>query len=252
MMTLMKQQVRRAFNTATNTYDAAADWQKSVGEILLNYTDEIKPHHKTILDLGAGTAHLAHQIQQRYPTNQLFALDIAEGMLQFSKQHLKEGFFVCSDAENLGLKNHCVDMVVSNMVLHWCHSLKKTLQEQYRILKKEGVLLFSVLGPQSLQSLKVAWNCVDQYSHINHFPHAEMIRQACHTANFSLLRFEYHKIEKHYENVFELMHHLKATGAKNITSNKPKGLMGKQKIKTLSELYKNPLNYEIFTVMCRK
>ena len=90
MTILNKQQVRRNFNTATNTYDAASDWQKNVGDLLLRYIDQMQPNGKTILDLGSGTSYLARHIQRHHPNNRLIALDIAECMLQFSKQHLNQ------------------------------------------------------------------------------------------------------------------------------------------------------------------
>lgn len=252
MTCLDKKQMRRAFNAATKTYDEAADWQKNVGDMLLDYIDQLQPTHKTILDLGAGTAYLAHQLQQRHSGNQYIALDIAEKMVCFSKQHLTQTWFVCADAENLSLRTGCVDMVMSNMVLHWCQSLEKTLQEQHRVLTSDGLLIFSILGPQSLRSLKNAWEYIDQHTHVNSFPNALMIQHACRSAGFQLLQFERHEIKKYYENVYELMHHLKATGAKNASSNRPKGLTGKQKIKQLNKQYQNPLNYEVFTVICQK
>ena len=251
-MILKKQTIRRSFNSAIQTYDIASDWQKNVGNLLLEYISNFHPQHKIILDLGAGTGYLARCIQQYYSHNQILLLDIAESMLLFSKQHLGSNGLICADAENLALKNACIDMIVSNMALHWCYSLEKALQEQYRVLMHDGLLIFSILGPQSLQPLKTAWEQVDHHSHINSFPEATRVKQACYSAGFSLLNFERHEIKKHYENVHELMHHLKATGAKNVSDNQPRGLMGKQKIKQLSEQYKNPMHYEVFTVICQK
>ena len=247
-----KQQIRRAFNAATPTYDSAADWQKSVGDVLLDYIDSIPPVDKTILDLGAGTSYLAHHLQHRYPDNTFIALDIAESMLLFSKQHLSGSWFICADAETLPFQAQSIDIIMSNMMLQWCVSLTTTLQQQYNALRPGGLLFFSVLGPQSLRTFKKAWEGIDPYSHINDFPHADAIQQACRAAGFSLLRFEQHEITKHYKNVYALMHHLKATGAKNISANKHKGLTGKEKIRQLNEQYQNPVNYEIYTAVCRK
>jgi len=252
MTSRLKQQMRHNFNTVPKTYDVASDWQKSVGDILLTYLNEIAPQNKTILDLGSGTGYLARHIQQNHPSNPLIAVDIAENMLQFSQQHFNTNELICADAENLALKDHSINIIVSNMVLHWCHSLTGALKEACRVLSSSGVLIFSIMGPQSLLSLKNAWKQVDQYTHVNPFPEATTIRQACEEAGLSIQRFERHDIKKYYANIYELMHHLKATGAKNVTANKPKGLTGKQKMKRLSEQYKNPLNYEVFTLVCQK
>lgn len=252
MNQLDKNQIRRAFNAANKTYNNAADWQKNVGKLLLEYIQATQPNEKAILDLGAGTGYLAHQLQQSHPNNQYIALDIAEKMLSFPKQHLHNTWFICADAESLALSSESVDITLSNMVLHWCHSLTEALKEQYRVLKPEGLLLFSVLGPQSLGALKNAWNTIDDYTHVNTFPSANDIQSSCELSGFRIIKFERHEIKKHYENVYELMHHLKATGAKNASHNRPKGLTGKKRIKQLIETYQNPLCYEIFTVICQK
>ncbi len=249
---LNKHSIKRAFNTASHTYDQAANWQKKVANQLLNYVDKIQPYHQTILDLGAGTGYLTKHLQQRHSGNHIIALDIAEQMLLFSKQHDHCHHFICSDAENLSLKNQCIHMILSNMALHWCPSLKLTLKEQYRVLKKNGILIFSLLGSESLQSLKTAWQAVDNYTHVNTFIHHSTIKQLCHDAGFEIIYFKRYEIKKHYKNVNELMQHLKATGAKTVLGNKIKGLMGKEKLKRLYSQYKNPLKYEIFTIVCQK
>jgi len=252
MRSVNKKLIRRAFNSATKTYDVAADWQKNVGNILLDYLKPIQPQHKTILDLGAGTGYMTKNLQQQYPDNQYIVLDIAEDMLQFCRQHFNKNQLICADAETLALSSNSIDIIVSNMVLHWCRSLTNTLKEQSRILIKGGLLFFSILGPESLLSLKTAWQHVDHHTHINDFPDVTTIQKACYNSGFSLLHFERHEIQKNYRNVFELMNHLKATGAKNISANKPKGLIGKQKIQHLNEQYKNPIHYEIFTGVLQK
>lgn len=252
MSTSTKQKIRRAFNDATITYDTAADWQKSAGNLLLNYITSFNPENKRILDLGAGTGYVTKHLQRQFPNNQFIVLDIAEKMLKFSQQHLNNSHLVCADAENLAIRSNSVDIIVSNMVLHWCQSLTSTLEEQQRILKKDGLFFFTLLGSDSLSSLKNAWSYVDNDSHVNQFPSAQTIQETCKTAGFSLLRFEQHKIQKNYKNVFELMQHLKDTGAKHVPENSTKGLMGKQKINQLNQRYKNPINYEIFTGILKK
>ena len=247
-----KQNVRRAFNIATTTYDTAADWQKTVGHILLDYIDEIQPNQKTILDLGVGTHFLTEHLLQRYPDNHFIALDIAEQMLLFQKQSAQQALTICGDAEQLCLQPQSIDIIMSNMMLQWCDSLTKAVDEQYQALKKNGLFIFSTLGNQSLQALRNAWRCIDHHSHVNSFPDAAILKQTCNNVGFTLLHFERHEINKQYDTVYDLMNHLKATGARNISTNKPKGLMGKQKMKRLNEQYRNPLIYEVFTITCQK
>lgn len=252
MMLLEKRKICHGFNTAVKTYDEAADWQKTVGKILLNELKNYDLKNKTILDLGAGTGYLSRCIQKQYPDNHLLVVDMVESMLILSQLHLQNASLICADVENMPLKSESIEIIISNMVLHWCASLKSALREQYRILKSNGMLIFSILGEQSMVALKNAWSKIDDNTHVNIFPTLNIVKSSCLSSGFSIALLNRQIIKKNYDDVFELMYHLKRVGSKNISANKPRSLMNKQRIKKLNEYYQNPLCYDVITVVCQK
>ena len=243
-----QQRIRHAFNTAAHTYEANADWQKEIAAMIMQQIDQHPPHQKTIVDLGAGTGILSRSIATAYPSNHVIALDLAESMLDVSKHPT----LLCADAMRLPLRDQSIDLVVSNLMLHWCSSLSSALDEQYRVLKPNSLLIFSVTGPQSLSTLKAAWQKVDTHDHLNVFPDQTQLKNDCQKSGFSLVSFDTHHVQKHYKTIYELMDTLKKTGVTNISEKRPRHLMGKQKMAELNAHYSNPTIYEAYTVVCRK
>jgi malonyl-CoA O-methyltransferase len=77
-----KEQMRRAFDKAAQQYDTAALLQREVNQRMFERLAYIKVQPQQVLDAGAGTGYATRLLQGRYPQAQLFALDIALGMLQ--------------------------------------------------------------------------------------------------------------------------------------------------------------------------
>jgi len=257
---LNKQQMKQSFNTAAQTYDQAADLQRDVGDLLLQNINDLDFKNKTILDLGSGTGYLSQSIQNRLQNNRIISVDIAENMLKFSQQKHPKQTSLCGDAENLCFSHNSIDIIISNMALHWCQDIKKTFQELHRILQPKGCIIFTMLGEKTLQELQHCWNTIDQYTHVNRFPNKKDIQQALTNATFSKTLLNTKIITRSYNTIYTLMKKLKAIGAHNVTTEKPKGLTGKQKLQALEKAYESfrnkennlPATYEIILGICKK
>ena len=76
---------------------------------------------------------------------------------------------VCADSYQLPLKSNSVDFVVSNLMMQWCSDLKTLFYECHRVLKPQGLILFTTFGPETLKELKRSWSVVDSSPHVNEF-----------------------------------------------------------------------------------
>ena len=136
---------------------------------LLARLDFIKLQPSTIIDIGCGTGYGTTRLKERYPDATVFAVDNAESMLRYQQQRIRQqqltveeqierrnrAKLICAKAEMLPFKTHSVDLIFANLLLPWCaHSWQSLFAEWQRILRPEGLLVFSSLGPDTLRPLQ--------------------------------------------------------------------------------------------------
>jgi malonyl-CoA O-methyltransferase len=79
------------------------------------------------------------------------------GEVDYSAELLKKRYPQAKMAtEIINLPDHSVDLIFANLVLPWCQELKKILHDWRRIIRPEGLLMFSSLGPDTLKELKTS------------------------------------------------------------------------------------------------
>ncbi|MFI4937349.1 MAG: malonyl-ACP O-methyltransferase BioC [Candidatus Berkiellales bacterium] len=238
-----KADIARSFSEATKTYDQHAFVQKEIGQRLLERLRLIKIPPNIILDVGAGTGFLTRQLQQQFPKSHIIGVDLAQGMTHYAKQqqpwHLwkNKPYYVCGDTEMLPLKNNSVDLIFSNFTLQWCFNLKAAFAEFKRVLKPNGMLFFTTLGPQTLFELRQSFATVDHFTHVNEFIDMHDIGDALLRTQFTDPIMDMEMITVTYANVNTLLHDLKATGAHNIHFDRPMGLTSKNGLKRMLKAY---------------
>ncbi|WP_237247071.1 malonyl-ACP O-methyltransferase BioC [Sideroxyarcus emersonii] len=256
-----KRQMRRAFSRAATRYDAAAVLQREVCIRMLEKLDIIKIQPARVLDVGSGTGWGTRQLGERYPQADITALDIAFGMLQVARgtsswwQKLFSGSkqrFLCADAEALPLAAQSVDMVWSNLAVQWCNDLPATFAGLHRVIRTDGLLMFSTFGPDTLQELRTAFDGVDGYNHVNRFADMHDIGDMLVEAGFADPVMEMEKLTLTYDDVKAVMQDLRSIGAHNATAGRAPGMLGKARWARIVQNYealrrngKLPATFEI-------
>jgi malonyl-CoA O-methyltransferase len=252
-------QMRKAFDRAAAGYDKSAVLQQEVGQRLLERLDLLTLKPRRILDLGAGTGESLPYLIKKYADAEIYALDIAEGMLHEARRKLSwwqrlrhKVKFVSAAAENLPLSDNSVDMVVSNLALQWCEDLPQVFNELRRILAPGGTVLFTTFGPDSLKELRAAWYQVDSNVHIHQFIDMHDIGDAMLTSSLAEPVMDMEVITVTYDDAWQIMRDLKNIGAHNVAVDRPRHLTGKQRLRKVVESYevfrtagKLPVTYEI-------
>jgi len=241
-----KKAVRRAFSKAAPQYDAAAVLQREVCSRMLERLDYMKLQPSTVLDVGSGTGWGSRQLGERYPAAQIVALDIAMGMLQAARgtsswwSRLFAGNtrnYVCADMEALPVKAQSMDMVWANLALQWCNDLPATFVELHRVMKVEGLLMFSTFGVDTLKELRAAFNGVDDHNHLNRFADMHDIGDMLVAGGFADPVMDMEYITLTYNDVKAVMQDLRSIGAHNATTGRGSGMMGKQAWSKVLENY---------------
>ncbi len=241
---LEQTQISQRFNKAASTYDAVAVLQQQVGKSLLERLRGIRCCPQTILDLGCGTGYFSPFLKELYPTAKIVGLDKSSGML--AQAQLKEtecqlrGInWVNGCAENLPFSDHSFELIYSNLMLHWSNNFIECLKEIHRILKPEGLLLFSMVGPDTLQELRYCWKMIDEHPHVHQFVDMHDLGDNLVQASFahSVMDIDYFTLL--YAEALDLMRELKKLGVQNIAKNRQRGLTSKGVLKKLIQAYED-------------
>ena len=251
---LEPRRVRRSFDRAAKTYDAAAVLHAEVRENLLARLQLTTLTPRVVLDAGAGTGHAARALKRRYPKAQVVALDSSPQMLHEAARRrswLRPFARVCADAGLLPLADASVDLIVSNLMLQWCNP-DAVFAEFRRVLAPHGLLSFSAFGPDTLRELRTAWDQVDSHSHVHHFIDMHDLGDALVRAGFASPVLDVERYILKYLTVRKVAEDLKATGAHNASTGRARGLTGARKFAAMQAAYENfrqdgrlPATYEV-------
>jgi malonyl-CoA O-methyltransferase len=247
--------VRAAFDRASAAYEAAAVLQSRVADELLARLEPFDFHPAAVLDLGAGTGRAAAHLKRRYRRSRVIALDAAPGMLRQAARH--QALFrrferICADAARLPLAPASVDIVFSNLMLQWCDPLDEVFTEVRRVLKPQGFFAFTTFGPDTLKELRSAWSEVDTHNHVNRFLDMHDVGDALVRAGLQEPVLDVERTQLTYADGIALMRDLKAIGARNATSGRPRALVGRGRLQRVLTAYESfrkdgrlPATYEV-------
>ena len=250
-----KRQARRAFERSAASYDEVAVLQRETAQRLLDRLDYISHEPGLILDVGGGTGEATLALGKRYKKARTIALDFALPMLHRTRRRgswLRRPRCVCGDAEQLPLADQSVDLIFSNAALQWCNDLQATFQEFLRVLKPQGLLMFSTFGPDTLKELRQSWAAVDGTPHVSPFPDMHDIGDVMLRVGLSNPVVDVDRMNLTYADVPGLMRDLKTLGAHNVTTGRKRGLTGKGCLQAMFTAYEGfrvdgrlPASYEV-------
>lgn len=125
---------------------------RKVSETMLSCLELVTIQPQVILEVGCGTGEGSALLKDHYPHALLFALDNEEAMLRYHQASRKEKL-ICADAVQLPFLNHSIDLIFANLVLPWCMDWDAIFCEWRRVLREDGLLMFSTFGPDTLKEL---------------------------------------------------------------------------------------------------
>ncbi len=253
-----KSRVRKAFDRAANTYDAAAVVQTLVRNEMLTRLDLVKLKPEVILDVGCGTGLGSALLEKKFSKATICSLDFAQHMLLKTKQtmrkssvknriksalHLTNNHLICGDIEALPIKDAAADLIWSNLALQWCNDIDASFSHFHRVLKPEGLLMFTTFGPDTLKELRTA--SIDAYgktsthaaTNVSRFIDMHDIGDALVRAGFSAPVLDVERYTLTYDDIKSVMGDLKSIGANNATEGRAHGLLGRGFLARLAESY---------------
>jgi malonyl-CoA O-methyltransferase len=225
---MSKHAVRRSFDRAATSYDAAARLQRRVCQLLFDQLADPAPAR--ILDAGCGTGYALGLLAGRWPGSRIFAADFAPAMVATA------GGGICADIEALPFAAASFDLYWSSLSFQWCDA-GRAIAEATRVLAPGGRLAVSSLGPGTLAELREAFAGTDRHRHVLDFPPADTLATACAATGLADVRLDSHTLRFHHGDLAALLRELKALGANQVGSQRRPGLMGRAAWQTVERRY---------------
>ena len=239
---LNKTHVRRAFERAAASYAQSSIVQREISHRLLERLDLIRLQPATLLELGSATGDTTSGLFKKYPKAHLIALDASPAMLartRTRKPWRRKLSLVCADAEQLPLADASCDMIISNLTLHWCNDLQQVFAECWRVLKPQGLLLFSSYGPDTLLELRQSWAAADDQTHVHAFMDMHDVGDALIRTQFADPVMDAERLTVTYADPRALLQDLQQLGAVTVSAGCLRGLTRKHKFQTMLTAYES-------------
>jgi malonyl-CoA O-methyltransferase len=229
---------RRRFDRAAATYLAAARLETEVGARMLERLDYVRVSPQRILDAGCGPAPQAAALGKRYPAAQLLGVDFSLPMLRQARsvgwlarlRGVRRPVAVCASLAHLPFAAGSVQLLWSNMALHWVDEPRAALAEFHRVLAPEGLLMFSALGPDTLKELRAAAG----EARVHRFADMHDLGDWLVAAGFSAPVMDMETLTLEYRDATSLFSELRASGQTSARADRPRGLAGKALLASLA------------------
>jgi malonyl-CoA O-methyltransferase len=174
--------VRKQFDRRADRFGVHDALVREVGRRLVERLQYIRLAPQRAVDVGCGSGWALEALSKRYPAAAVGGVDLSEAMLgrrdagwrtRLGKwMGGKSPFFAVADAARLPFADGSIDLVFSNLMLHWHPEPHIVFPEWKRVLQVGGLLLFSCFGPDTLKELRAA--CGGTLPHARPVPFIDM------------------------------------------------------------------------------
>jgi malonyl-CoA O-methyltransferase len=209
----------------------------------------IAPQH--VLDAGCGDGGDLAALQKHFPQTALLGLDASFAMLRAAQDNQTAALsalrrllqqwvvpkigggkdvraaLLAGNFARLPLRNNAVDLVWSNLALHWHPQPDSVFAEWRRVLRQDGLLMFSCFGPDTFKELRAAFAAVDETPHTLPFVDMHDFGDMLVNAGFSTPVMDMETLTVTYGSIEKLMADVRAWGG-NPLDTRRRGLFGRQ------------------------
>lgn len=260
-LTFDRRRLQHSFGRAAVGYAEVAVLQRETESRLLEQLEVLEEKRPLrVLDVGCGPGRASAVMKGRWPKADVIALDIALPML---RQVAKNSRFwrpirrVCAEAAHLPFADNSIDLIFSNLCLQWVPDLPTALAEFRRVLREDGLLLFSTFGPDTLIELREAYlQAGERQPPLSPLAAIQQVGDAMIAAGFRNPVLDRDPFTLTYEGVMPLLRELRAIGAGDARVQRPRGLGGKNRQAKMIAAYESqrrdgvlPSTWEVITAM---
>ena len=213
---------------ASTTFDTADAVHTEARIRLLERLQLFKLTPVRVVDLGSATGKGTAELARLYPEAQILAIDLSSPMAEHTHRRclsLDTASPLIGDAERLPLMENSVDLVFANLLLPWCDP-QTVFREVARVLRAGGLMLFTTVGPDTLQEVRRAWREVDSDIHVHGFVDMHDLGDLAARSGLAEPVMDVDRLQVTYEKPARLVDDLRASGATNVAYGRRTQLTG--------------------------
>lgn len=238
--------VRRLFSTPARM--AESDFlRREVSARMSERLQLVNIVPQRLLDAGCGEGADISSLQKRFPEARVIGLDGAFNMVALTharqlaaqsavnrlltrwlpaSNEAATGNLICGDFAQLPLFDGTLDLIWSNLALQWHPQPDRVFAEWCRVLRTDGLLMFSSFGPDTFKQLRTAFEAVDLYPHSLPFVDMHDFGDMLINAGFSTPVMDMESITVTYDKPQRLLADVRAWGG-NPLETRRRGLLGR-------------------------
>ena len=228
----MIQRDRQSFDSHA-THDILRD---TVADRIVDRIRDIKRKFPIAVDLGAGNGNIKRKLLQHWDEQvggiqTLIQVEMSKKLLERDGKDpsgmLKIINYV-EDEELFSMEPESVDLVISNLALHWINDLPGLFKRVHRMLKPDGVFLASVWGGDTLQEMRSAFALADMERlggvspHVSPFMHIGDVGNLLTSHGFSMPTVDSEHFVVQFPDALTVMEYLRHMGESTADINRSK------------------------------
>lgn len=210
-----------------------------------------------ILDAGCGSGEDLYALRKNFSSASIIGLDISPPMLNkarnqscvlrssiknFLKRYLLPHYnkdrlkidLICGDFSQLPLAFNSIDLIWSNLALHWHSQPNLVLADWHRVLRDNGLLMFSCFGPDTFKELHSTLTGVDGCSYSSPFSDMHDLGDMLINMGFSTPVMDMEIINVTYETVEKMVTDVQSLGG-NLLMKENSGPLSKNQLRDVLE-----------------
>lgn len=225
--------VRRQFMRASDTFDEHAEVYRVIGAQLQERLELLAIAPLRVLDLGCRSGFQLAALERRYPDAQVIGLDpaparpapVTRGLFRWPLRSRQPAMVTAADPHHLPLADASVDLVISNLLLPFCHSPHQVFREVARVLAPGGAFMFTSAGVDTLKEYRAWWARIDCHLHAFGLLDMHELGDSMLAAGFAAPVLDRQNMQVEYPHVEALQAELQQLGAGNLAAGRRSGLM---------------------------
>jgi malonyl-CoA O-methyltransferase len=248
---LRPRDVQRRFDRMARQFDQADFVYRHAALGLFDRLSPMQADAVRILDLGSATGRDYGMLAKRFRAALVIGLDSSLEMLKFARRRRRwfsRATVVQADAENLPFADGSLDLVYANLLLPWIDDLPSCFAGIARVLRKNGLFVFSTLGPDSFQELRLAWGEALSATRVRRFPDMHDVGDRLVRSGLRDPVLDVDVLSLQYPDADRLFADLRRSGAGNSLQLRERALAGKARFRGFRERLANNDKQQPLTV----